>query len=290
MNFQTKIPEILTRTLHRQVLTIKKNSPHILFVSGMIGFLGTTILASKATLKAAPIFEDLKEEIQHVNELHSSKESVEYKKDLVYVCGRGFKQIGFLYAPAVIVGGFTIVSLTGSHITLTKRNAALTSAYAGLSKAFSAYRSRVKDAVGEDKELKIYRGEETKKVKTSDDKEIENLIDPNKISPYARFFSETNINWTKNPEENRLFIQCQQNYANHLLRSRGHIFLNEVYDMLGIERSSAGQVVGWLFGGPDSDNYIDFGMFEPQNARFINGAERTILLDFNVDGVIWDQL
>jgi hypothetical protein len=88
---------------------------------------------------------------------------------------------------------------------------------------------------------------------------------------------------------NRLFVTCQQNYLNHVLQVRGHVFLNEAYDALGLERSTAGAVVGWVM-GDNGDNYIDFGIFEAQNARFVNGSERSILLDFNVDGVIYDKI
>ena len=110
-------------------------------------------------------------------------------------------------------------------------------------------------------------------------------------SIYARFFDETSTNWQRTQGYNQFFIQAQQNYANDLLKSRGHVFLNEVYDMLGLERSKAGAVVGWVKG--NGDNYIDFGVFQGDewNAmRFVTGDERSILLDFNVDGVVYHLL
>jgi hypothetical protein len=87
-----------------------------------------------------------------------------------------------------------------------------------------------------------------------------------------------------------MFIRSQQNYANDLLNARGHVFLNEVYDMLGIERTSAGAVVGWVRG--NGDNEIDFGVLNDLHSgqRFINGDERSVLLDFNVDGVVYDLI
>jgi hypothetical protein len=100
--------------------------------------------------------------------------------------------------------------------------------------------------------------------------------------------------WNPEPEYNLIFLQCQQNWANDQLRTRGHVFLNEVYDMLGLERSKAGAVVGWVFTKDGStDNFIDFGVFngETQISRdFVNGHEGAILLDFNVDGVIYDKI
>ncbi len=112
------------------------------------------------------------------------------------------------------------------------------------------------------------------------------------ISPYARWFNETCIAWTKYPEQNKHFLLLQQSYANEKLRARGYIFLNEIYDMLGIPRTKAGQVIGWVFDeeNPIGDNYIDFGLFNTRNADFVNGYENSILLDFNVDGAILDHI
>jgi hypothetical protein len=124
-------------------------------------------------------------------------------------------------------------------------------------------------------------------------KEYVKRVGPDGASIYARFFDPTSTSWSKEPEYNLIFVQCQQNYANDLLRARGHVFLNEVYDMLGIPRSQAGAVVGWILSQDrTTDNYIDFGVFDDEkNARdFVNGYEGSILLDFNVDGVIFDKI
>jgi hypothetical protein len=52
-------------------------------------------------------------------------------------------------------------------------------------------------------------------------------------------------------------------------------------------------MVGWIDGG-DGDGYVDFGIYDiaaVNNRReFINGYEPSIILDFNVDGVIWDKI
>lgn len=108
-------------------------------------------------------------------------------------------------------------------------------------------------------------------------------------SQYARFFDESCHGWSKDPEANLLFLKLQQEYANSLLRSRGYMFLNEVYEMLGIPKSKEGQLVGWVYNeeNPTGDNYIDFGIFAKSNSKFVNGYERNILLDFNVDGCIF---
>lgn len=112
------------------------------------------------------------------------------------------------------------------------------------------------------------------------------------VSDYARFFNESCANWTKNPEYNFHFLKQQEMYATSVLKSRGYLFLNDVYDMLGIPRSKAGQVVGWVY-DPDNtagDNYVDFDLYSSQNEGFVNGYEKSALLDFNVDGCILDRI
>ena len=111
------------------------------------------------------------------------------------------------------------------------------------------------------------------------------------ISPYARFFDETVYEWKPDPLMNKCFLDAQQRYANNLLEARGHIFLNEVYDMLGFQRTREGAVVGWIKNG-DGDGYVDFGIYDgnERSRAFVNGHETSILLDFNVDGTIWDKI
>ena len=112
------------------------------------------------------------------------------------------------------------------------------------------------------------------------------------VSPYARWFDETCMAWTNDQESNLYFLEMQQNYANELLKARKHIFLNEIYDMLGIPRTRAGQVVGWVYDekNPIGDNFINFGLYDEHNVKFINGYEKSVLLDFNVDGDILDRI
>lgn len=285
------IPNVLTRSVGRQILVAQKNSPRILFAAGIVGVVGSAVLASRATLKLEKTLDGFKHDVDEVSKIKSEINETSYTrqmhyKNVIYVYSKGTYEIARLYAPAIIVGGLSITALTTSHVQLSRRNAALTAAYTALSASFDEYRARVAKEYGVDKERAIRHGAEDHVLP----KDVEQLdvLDPNKMSVYARFFDVGNVNYEKNAELNRLFIQCQQNYANHLLGARGHVFLNEVYDMLGIERSSAGQIVGWVAG--NGDNYIDFGMFRAYNASFMNGHEPTIVLDFNVDGIIYDKI
>ena len=291
------ISQSVTRSIGRKVLIAKKNSPHIFFVGGVAGVVGSTVLACRATLKLEATLDELKSDIDMVKEICNTNKNLpnqkqEPYKEVAYVCVKSAVVLGKLYGPSVTVGAISIAALTGSHVQLTRRNAALSATIAVVSKAYDDYRIRVQEEIGKDKELDIYRAIKNQEIEVDGKKKTSKVIDPDGVSPYARFFDEGNPNWVNDSELNQVFIQCQQNYANHKLRARGHVFLNEVYDSLRLERSQSGQVVGWIING-DGDDYIDFGLFEAGNTRFVNGferLERSIILDFNVDGVIYDKI
>lgn len=288
------IPQGLTQKIGRQLLIIRKNSPRSLFMIGMAGTVTSTVLACRATMKLEETLDDFKDDVDSIKNIANTVPAKlydrnQYNKDLARVYVQGTYKLAKLYAPALLIGGASLSALTGSHVTLTRRNTSLTAAYSALQMSYDAYRERVREELDGKKELDIYHAI-YKEDETIDGK-IKALrkADPNRWSPYAKFFDEYNANWKKNPEFNRIFIQAQQNYVNHLLQARGHVFLNEVYDGLGFDHTQAGAVVGWVI-GQDGDNYIDFGMFEDVNSKFVNGWERSIILDFNVDGVIYDKI
>jgi hypothetical protein len=183
--------------------------------------------------------------------------------------------------------------LTGSHITLTKRNTGLTAAYVATDEAFKKYRERVRDQLGTDVDDEMRYGTRVVEEKIQTDDGKTKTVKKKRVgehadhSQYARFFDELNKNWQKEAEYNLLFLKAQQQYANDKLIARGHMLLNDIYDALGIERSYAGSVVGWVYGNGDS--YIDFGIWNGNSEKardFVNGIEASILLDFNVDGPV----
>jgi len=287
----------ITQTVGRTVLKSKKNSPHIFFAAGVVGAVGATVLACRATLQVSETLDTIKSDMEALTKAKEFADDpnngdyteIDFKRDTLFVYTRSTYDIVKLYAPAVIVGGVAIALLTGSHIQLSRRNASLMAAYGAVQAAYESYRERVRAEIGEEKELDIYRGVYDEKHEVDGKIKALKVYDPNKLSEYARIFDEYSTCWEKDAEVNRLYVQCQQKFANDKLIARGHLFLNEVYDMLGLERSRAGAVVGWVI-GPDGDNFVDFGMFEAHNSRFINNLERSIILDFNVDGVILDKI
>lgn len=118
-------------------------------------------------------------------------------------------------------------------------------------------------------------------------------MNPYEVSRYARWFDDSNPEWDKNHEFNLIHLTTVQSRANEQLARKGHLFLNEVYDMLNMPRSSYGQLVGWVYGAEGKDGFVDFGIYSSNNQSkrdFINGIEPFILLDFNVDGVVYDMI
>lgn len=295
------VPASLVLKLSRQWLLTQKHSPTILFATGIVGVVATAVLASKATLKLEGPLEKTNYSLETAREVYETDvnkdySTQEYRQDQVGIYLRGLGSVVKLYAPAVTVGVISIACLTGSHKILTNRNAGLMAAYASLEKGFEKYRQRVSDEFGPEKELELRHGVETREVvrEGKDGKKKSEVVKVPAGMPsiYARFFDEYSKGWSRTPEYNLVFVKCQMNYANDLLQTRGHLFLNEVYDMLGIDRSKAGSVVGWVL-DKNSDNFVDFGIYDGDNERardFINGREGSVLLDFNVDGIIYDLL
>ena len=296
-----------TRLLSSTQYQVKKHSPEILMVAGIAGTIVGTVLACKATTKVSEIIEEKNKNVEDVHTCleDNTKEYTEEdsKKDLTIIYAQTGVKLFKLYAPAIGVMALSFASIIAGHKVLKKRNIAIAAAYAAIDKGFKQYRKNVIEEFGEGVDQQMRFGLKSKEIKKKDKdgktvKETEYYIDPDanpldNISEYARFFDAASSNFAKDPEYNMMFLRRQQDYANEMLKSRGHLFLNEVYDLLDIPRSKAGQVVGWVYdknGNTKGDNYVDFGLYRNDQGtrRFVNGLEYNILLDFNVDGVIYD--
>lgn len=297
-----KLPSGVTRLAGRQLLKLQKNSPNIMFAAGIVGGVTATVLACKATLRleevVTPHEADRAAADATLNDPTTAYTQDDHDHDVRVVRVRIARDVTKLYAPSVAVGAVSIALLAGAHITLTRRNASLAAAYGLLDKAFREYRARVKDELGEDKDREFMFG--AKDVEVVTDGEHTHEVKTEKRasgahSPYARVFDENNRRWSRNDIlATRSFLQAQQNYLNDLLQARGHVFLNDAYDVLGMERSKAGAVVGWVKNNKSGDNFIDFGLFysaDPVMRDFMMLEDtKGIVIDFNVDGVVYELL
>lgn len=307
---KTKISNNITRSLHKVGFKIKKHSPEILAVVGIVGVGATVVTACVATTKLSDILDETTDTIEKINETVANPDFADKyseedaTKDKVIVYTQTSVKIAKLYAPSVILGVASVGCFLTSHNILRKRNIALAAAYATVDKGFKEYRSRVVERFGEalDQELRFnVKAKEFEEVVINEKGEEEivkktvSVVDPNTYSDYARFFDEACPGWSKDPEYNLTFLKRQQNFANEKLQTNGFLFLNDVYEMIGIPKTKAGQIVGWIYDekNPVGDNFVDFGIYDVNNEAkrdFVNGYERSILLDFNVDGNIWDKM
>jgi len=303
------VPTAISRKVAEQALLARKNSPTILFGAGVVSMVGSTVLACRATLKLSDVLDEVED---NMGKAQLAKQKVEagevsegttysdreMKQDQVIIYVRGIAKVVKLYAPALVVGGIGVVCLTRSHQILQDRNAALTAAYVVVDTAFKKYRERVVERYGEDVDRELrFDSEEVDIIDDETGKVISTIVAaPGEPSGYARWFDEENNNWSAPPfdEHNWLYLRTQQNWANDMLRARGHLFLNEAYGMCGLPHTSAGSIVGWVYERDNErgDNYVDFGCWDEDNQplQFFNGREGAILLDFNVDGSIWQLL
>lgn len=320
-----KKEEVVTQvsgTFNKVSFQLKKHSPEILIVAGIVGTVASTVIACRATTKAGKIIDKAKSD---ANEIHIATEngvtkagenySVEdSKKDLSVVYLQTGAKFAKLYAPAVALGTLSIASILASNNILRKRNVALAAAYATVDKSFKEYRKRVVERFGKeiDRELKYnIKAEKVSETvideETGKEKKVKKtafVVNPSDVSGYARFFEKytldeegngiLNPHWESNNEYNLMFLKAQEKYANDLLRAKKRLFLNDVYDMLGLPQSKAGQIVGWVYDAehPVGDNYVDFGLYVDNlnYSDFVNGSDPAILLDFNVDGNIWELM
>lgn len=300
----------VTRTVHKIGFQLKKHSPEILAVAGTVGVIASTVMACKATTKLHDILEDSKNQVNQVNEVLENKSipaekysEEDGKKDIAVIYTQTTLKVVKLYAPAVILGALSLTSILTSNKILRKRNVALAAAYTAVDKGFKEYRANVIERFGKDLDRELRFNVKAKEIEEAvvnengEEETVKKVVNEATVgkSEYARFYDDGCKGWEKDPEYNLMFLRHVQDYLNDLLRTRGHVFLNEAYDQLGIPRTKAGAIVGWVYNekNPVGDNYIDFGIYDPKDEKardFVNGYERVILLDFNVDGPILDLI
>lgn len=310
----TKAGQILVKTK----LGIKKHSPEILVAAGIGTGIIAAIVACKQTIKANDIVAEARKSLQNIEDVKelAANNEVEYTEENEQ---EDRKTIGMqvavgmvkTYALPVGLGVLSITCILAGHHILKKRNVALAAAYSALSTDFMNYRKRVVDKYGKDVDFMLKNGLEKQIVanqvvdpETGEVKETKEEVltyEGDKLSQYARVFDEVgSTQWTPSADHNRAFLLMEQNYFNERIRTRGYIFLNEVYERLGFRPTKAGSVVGWVYQNADYEG-IDFGIFTAHTqkaAEFLEGTEPSIILDFNVqgdilslvtEGGVWDQ-
>ena len=294
----------------RSVLTAQKHSPVVLFGLGVVGVGASVFMACKATLKLNDVLSDAENELKKVEVTVTEGDETKTKASLNVRLQTAIK-VARLYAPSALVGFAAVGAMTGSHIILQRRNAGAVAAYAVLDASFKGYRKRVIEDQGAEKDFEYLNGvaereiveegpsgPEVKNIKGLDQDALQ-AMDPELM--YGRVFAplhmdgSVNTNWSDIPNQNQFFLNMIQSRANDLLRLRGYLFLNDVYDLFGFKKTKAGQVVGWVKNPKDGkgDGWVDFGTWDNgvfAGKEWITGNPNSFWLNFNVDGVILDIL
>lgn len=306
----------MKKIINKVKFNVVKHSPEILMGLGIAGVITSTVLACRSTLKVQEILDYKEENMNNIKEV-LAEEREDYteedaRKDKTIIMTTTAIRIMKLYIPSVIIGAGSIACLLESHNVMRNRNAGLAAALAATTESFKQYRERVTEKYGDEVDKEMRYGIKKEKKEKDGKKTKEEIVvgcDEKELSGYARYFNENNVNWSDDPQFNLMFLRQNQNWANDKLISQGYLYLNDVYEALGFPKSKAGQVVGWVYdpnNNEHGDNYVDFGIYDlnvkgyrdemtndtiaEERQDFINGYKSSILLDFNVDGNIWETM
>lgn len=290
-------------------MKLRKISPELALAGGIACGIGAVVagcLCAKHVTKAVEdCHKDLDDIQKKVEEAKENNWPVPLEKDIRQMNWRAYNRmvwkIARALAPAIGLEVASIALFLLSHGVLKKRYLNTAAAYAALQEAFMGYRGRVAEVIGEDAEKVLLAGGKVEKgimVEGEDGTATKasgnNLvIKDHKKSPYEFDFNRNTapLTWNPNPDYTEAFLRQTQNFFNDMLQKRGHVFMNEVLDALGMSRTPAGAVCGWYRGA--GDDYIDFGYMDSymRDYQLDNDlCRRNIHLNFNVDGQIWDMI
>lgn len=296
----------ITTAFYTGVARISKHAPTILSITASAGVIATGYLAWKAGTR----FEDVegrdwdrrKECLRNADTIPDEDvPKIERKNRILFIL-----DTVRTVAPAAIVGAATITMIYFSNSISKKRLAAMGAAYATLQTAFDGYKRTMVEALGKESVDKILKpklpnvGKSAEEILSSDNKSdaayvCDAVVNSLKaLSPYARIIAEESSTcWDPNEDYTSQNLAAVQLWANRRLERKGHLFLNEIFDQLGLSRTREGAVVGWLKNG-EGDGYVSFGDFDASIYRVPSDdytrVDSNFIVDFNVDGVIWDKI
>lgn len=305
----TELKTKMSRTFNMGLMSLKKHSPEIMVVGGVIGMIVGGVMACKATTKAKDILNKAKEDVETFQGVLDNPEIPEeqyteedLKNDIKITYAHATVDLIKTYAPAVAITAASAVSILAGHKITNNRNVALSAALAAETSAFKTYKERVVERLGEEMDRELTYNIKSKEVEEQvvdengeihTEKKIVKTAEVPEHNAHTRCFDETSSAWVRDAETNKAFLIQQQNWANDKLRAQGVLSLNEVHDMLGLSRTSEGQILGWYYDAKNP-NKVDFGIFgninDESKRLFVNGHEQSVWLDFNVDGNILDYI
>lgn len=234
--------------LQSSMLFLKKNASTILTCAGGAGVIATSVIAVKATPKALALLENAKEE----------KGEDLTKTEKVKVAGPA-------YIPAVLMGVSTIACIFGANALNQRQQAALMSAYALLDNSYKDYKKKVEELYGKD--VESFVREEIAKDKYEED--------PYPVEDGMQlFYDEFSQRYFNATTEQVLRAEHE---VNRMLATDYGVYLNEFYELLGIERVDYGDYLGWSTGEIVEMQWHCWIDFHHQKVIMEDGLECTII-------------
>ena len=244
--------KINTKTLRKSFkkaqLTVRKHSPEILMVAGVIGTVAGAVMACKETLELGDVLDECKQEKMELEEQYAMCEEYSedaHKKDQVKLTIKHAAKIVKLYAPSVIMEATSIGVIFASNDIMRKRNASMAAAYATLNSMYKRYRQNVIESYGEEVDKDMRFGVKHEKVTEIDEDGNKVKIDARivdldntalAISDYSRFFQAGCKGFdASSGRYNLLYLKGIQAMFNNKLIADGYVMLNDVYRELGFD-------------------------------------------------------
>lgn len=285
-------------------------APELYFVAG-VGFLIAMVpLTYKRSLKFQEVLKKHNQDLKDQEDAANIADTIDVKDEYPIADRKADRRSIYIntavetvktWTPVFICGSLSVLCFGKSFGILQGRYLAAASMAASLTKENRWLKSRIKEELGEEAYDKITGPKTEKQVdpETGEFKDVPANVDEDEYSDlrwgFQRFFDESNTNWSKSSEGNKFFLRGKEKWADKMLKERGFLFINEVYEMLEFpenEWSDAGQIYGWKYYKDPNEakfhhaaNYVSFGLLKEttQHRAFINGSEPSILLEFNVD-------
>lgn len=245
-----------------------KHEPELLIGVGIAGMISSTILAVKATPKSLKLLDEAKHNKAVKKSMYADNKEYAYTEGAKLTLSETIKVAWkpYLY-PCLLTVASSICIISGTTIN-TKRNAALTTAYAITENAFSTYRNKVIETIGEKKEQAI-------RTKIAQD-DIKN--DPPVNNQVVITSGGTTL--FKDAISERYFrsdidkIRKTINELNRKMLIENYIALDDFYYELGLKPMKNADKLGWN---------VDDGLLEVYfDACLAENDEPCIVLTYNI--------
>lgn len=272
-------------------LGAKRNAPELLLGLGLVTGTASIVLTGKASVKAKALTDGVQNKKLQLSgqfEVDCLTEE-EFKNELRSVYIKYALDLAKEYAVPVSLYAATVASVFASYKIQKNRQIALSTALAACTTAYTTLLGKLKMGAEHGLTAKeVIDGCEV--IQNGVDENGEPIYEKSQGEPvndslYKVRFDNYSTCWEKDKFQNESTLRSEECWANDRLRLQGYLFLNDVYDRLGLPRTKAGQIVGWIKGS-NGDGFVDFGIVDAETYADVRFDYNAFDLEFNVDGDI----